>query len=155
MASNYTENLGLCQWEVTDQVLRTEFNEDNAKIDEVLGELRETVARHSGAIAGFGNCQLYYTTYTGDGNAKSRTYTFPAPPAIVFRKGPTFVSIAVRGNPDAFSYEGSTNWGGVLSWSGNSMTVNYIDTTFGGGDYKMGNESGVTYYMVALIDATA
>lgn len=36
MASNYTENFGLCQWEATDQVLRTEFNEDTAKIDAAL-----------------------------------------------------------------------------------------------------------------------
>lgn len=36
MASNYTENYGLCQWEATDQVRREEFNEDNAKIDEAL-----------------------------------------------------------------------------------------------------------------------
>ena len=38
MASNYTENYGLCQWEATDQVLRTEFNEDHAKIDAVLSK---------------------------------------------------------------------------------------------------------------------
>lgn len=36
MASNHTENFGLCQWEATDQVLRTEFNEDNQKIDAAL-----------------------------------------------------------------------------------------------------------------------
>ena len=39
MASNYTENYGLCQWEATDAVLRTDFNEDNAKIDEALNTL--------------------------------------------------------------------------------------------------------------------
>lgn len=36
MASNYTEQYGLCQWEATDQVLRTDFNEDNAKIEAAL-----------------------------------------------------------------------------------------------------------------------
>ena len=36
MASNYTEHYGLCQWEATDQVLRTEFNEDNRKIEAAL-----------------------------------------------------------------------------------------------------------------------
>lgn len=39
MASNYTENYGLCQWEATDQVLRTDFNEDNAKIEAALAGL--------------------------------------------------------------------------------------------------------------------
>ena len=36
MASNYTENYGLCQWEATDHVLREEFNQDHAKIDTCL-----------------------------------------------------------------------------------------------------------------------
>lgn len=36
MASNCTENYGLCQWEATDAVLRTDFNEDNQKIDTEL-----------------------------------------------------------------------------------------------------------------------
>ena len=36
MASNYTENYGLCQWEAMDSFVRTEFNQDNAKIDAAL-----------------------------------------------------------------------------------------------------------------------
>ena len=36
MASNYTEHYDLCQWEATDQVQRTDFNADNAKIDAAL-----------------------------------------------------------------------------------------------------------------------
>lgn len=45
MASNHTENYGLCQWEATDQVLRTDFNEDNAKIDGGLEQLRGAMER--------------------------------------------------------------------------------------------------------------
>jgi len=44
MASNYTSNYNLCQWEANDQVLRTEFNADNAKIDAALGSLASTVS---------------------------------------------------------------------------------------------------------------
>jgi len=36
MASNQTQHLKLCQWEADDEVLRTEFNADNAKIDEAV-----------------------------------------------------------------------------------------------------------------------
>ena len=36
MASNQTSYYGLNQWEATDQVLRTEFNADNQKIDAAL-----------------------------------------------------------------------------------------------------------------------
>ena len=41
MASNYTNNYGLCQWEATDAVLRTDFNQDNAKIEAALAILEE------------------------------------------------------------------------------------------------------------------
>lgn len=37
MASSYTENYGLCQWEAGDAFTRTEFNADNAKLDAALG----------------------------------------------------------------------------------------------------------------------
>ncbi len=36
MASNYTANYGLCQWEPGDKFLREEFNQDNEKMDTVL-----------------------------------------------------------------------------------------------------------------------
>ena len=57
MASGQTQYYELNQWEGRDQVLRTEFNADNARIDRALHELR---AR---------NCQLYMLTYTGRGAA--------------------------------------------------------------------------------------
>lgn len=41
MASNYTEQYNLCQWEATDQVLRTDFNEDNAKLEAALNALQD------------------------------------------------------------------------------------------------------------------
>lgn len=43
MASNHTQNYGLCQWEATDQVLRTDFNEDNQKIEAAFLALREEI----------------------------------------------------------------------------------------------------------------
>lgn len=45
MASNYTENYGLCQWEATDGVLRTDFNEDNTKIDTALKGLSDQLTQ--------------------------------------------------------------------------------------------------------------
>jgi hypothetical protein len=44
MASNYTEHYGLCQWEATDQVLREEFNEDNARIEAALDDVNAQVS---------------------------------------------------------------------------------------------------------------
>ena len=73
MASGQTQYYELNQWEGRDQVLRTEFNADNARIDRALHELR---AR---------NCQLYMLTYTGTGSG-GRSFTFPHRPAAVPRK---------------------------------------------------------------------
>ena len=39
MATNHTEHYQLNQWEPGDKVLRTEFNEDNAKIDGALAAI--------------------------------------------------------------------------------------------------------------------
>ena len=39
MASNHTTNYQLCQWEAADKVLRTDFNQDNAKIDAALAAI--------------------------------------------------------------------------------------------------------------------
>ena len=44
MASNYTEHYDLCQWEATDQVQRTDFNADNAKVDAALAGLAAEVS---------------------------------------------------------------------------------------------------------------
>jgi len=43
MASNYTNNYSLCQWEASDKVLRTEFNADNAKIDAAIAAVDSRV----------------------------------------------------------------------------------------------------------------
>ena len=151
MASNYTENYGLCQWEATDQVLRTEFNEDNAKIDQELGELAKTAAEHSDTLATRGNCQIYSASYTGNGTL-SHSHTFPGQPLAVFISGPYFQLIALRGNSDAFTMEEGNYWGAVLTWNDRTLTVSYHGT-LGGGDSKIGNETGSVYYLVALIDA--
>ena len=44
MASGKTEHYGLSQWEAADQVVRTDFNSDNVKIDDTLHELAQTHA---------------------------------------------------------------------------------------------------------------
>ena len=78
MASNYTENYGLCQWEATDQVLREEFNQDNTKVDAALSNLEEKKAEQS-AMQQLGQRleqlegmpQLLIGSYTGN-NKESR-----------------------------------------------------------------------------------
>ena len=52
MASNYTTNYNLCQWEPTDQVQRVDFNADNIKIDTALATIKAT-ADQADSVAGF------------------------------------------------------------------------------------------------------
>ena len=47
MASNYTEQYGLCQWAPEDSFVRAEFNEDRQKIDTALGGLEKSKAKQS------------------------------------------------------------------------------------------------------------
>ena len=103
MASNQTTNYPLNQWESTDQVLRTDFNADNAKLDAVLAGLAEdvsgkagqtaldalssTVAGHTAAMSGFGNCRIVYGSYTGSGpggSSNPSSLTFDGKPLAVF-----------------------------------------------------------------------
>lgn len=51
MATNYTTNYDLCQWESTDQVLRTDFNADNAKIDAALKANADAISVEAAARA--------------------------------------------------------------------------------------------------------
>ena len=54
MATNHTTHYDLNQWQATDQVLRTDFNADNAKIDAALAGKAETetVSTLQTAVAG-------------------------------------------------------------------------------------------------------
>ena len=156
MASNHTTNYNLNQWEATDKVLRTEFNADNAKIDAALKTNADAIAanaaelgEHAASLLTKGNCQIYHASYAGDGNT-SRTFAFPGVPLIVWTTGPYFQMMAMQGNANAWTLEGGNHWGMEAVWSGNSLTLNYLGT-FAGGDSKMGNEVGSTYYIVALM----
>ena len=67
MSTNHTTNYALCQWLATDQVKRTDFNEDNAKIDAALATIPKIAAG----------------TYTGNG-AASRIIPLGFTPKLVF-----------------------------------------------------------------------
>ena len=165
MSSQKTEHYELNQWLATDQVLRTDFNADNAKIDAALntlagqvsgkadGEafqaLSGTVAEHTAAIAQLGNCQIYTASYTGNGS-DSRTHTFPGPPAAIFISGLHFQLFGLRGDNQALANDWGTQRYVTSNWSGNRLTL----SSAGHPDY-LGNQSGTTYYVVAFIDAAA
>ena len=166
MASNQTTNYQLNQWETTDQVLRTDFNADNAKLDAaltvlaedvnekasqaVLDTLTQTVAGHTALLAQKGNCQVYTTAYTGTGTV-SRTFSFPKQPLLVIIGGPSIYLVAVRGITALLSTENGESNNLTGTWSGTALTVAY-NGNWGGGDRRACNASGSSYRIVALLD---
>lgn len=172
MSTNHTPNYGLCQWEAEDKVLRTDFNADNAKIDgaikavdrrvdgkadsAALDSLGQTVSSLSGTVASqgnrlgaislLGNCQVYATTYTGDGKT-SKSLSFPGYPMFVFiqlmdRTGHiTFIRDARCAAGDYGNNLARPTWSARgLSWV---MDENRTATM---------NDNGSTYAVLALLD---
>lgn len=73
MATNTSEHLGLHLWEPTDQVLRTEFNQNWTKIDTAVNAAQETAEAAQSAAE-----QRPYVigSYTGNGGTQSITLGF-------------------------------------------------------------------------------
>ena len=124
MATNYTSYYQLNQWEPTDQVLHTDFNDDNQKIAAALHTLNTTVQQHTSQlsqqgtqISQKGDCTFYTTTYEGTGE-DTRTLTFPQKPLLLFifdqATGLAFIlaegvqSTAANGYPLKASWSGTT-----------------------------------------------
>ena len=94
-----------------------------------------------------GNCEIYYGTYTGDGQA-SRTLTFSGVPLLVLIQGGNLICRGIRGNEYFMCRTNGT--GGELcwaTWEGSSFTWGSED-----GSYRA-NTEGRTYYVVALMAA--
>ena len=72
MASKQTANYGLSQWEAGDQVLRADFNADNAKIDAALNELAQE--------------RICMGSFVGDGT-NGRVVELPFTPKLVLLLG--------------------------------------------------------------------
>ena len=132
MASNYTEYYDLCQWEATDQVQRTDFNADNAKID--------------AALAGKGNCRLYTGSYVGTGT-KEQSFTFPAKPYFAAIMGGSFFIIMAHGITSTVSLSSFRQTSVDIAWTGNTASWEVHNY-----DQDACNLENVTYQVVALLD---
>ena len=157
MASNYTTNYQLNQWEAGDQVLRTDFNQDNQKIDAALKSQADSIAANAATLAeqatmlaGKGNCQIQITAYAGD-DSTSRTLTFDGPPKFVFIMSSNSWIMAIS---DAATATGYYNTNGTwirptLIWNGNSLM--FSNTA----PHLMCNMGEYTYSVMALIEREA
>ena len=172
MASNYTSNYGLCQWEPSDKVLRSEFNGDNAKLDaaikavdsrvdgkastSALNSLKNTVSSLSTTVSGQGNtlgkkgnCQVAVTSYTGNGQ-DTRTHTFPKKPVMFFIIGNALMFVGY-GSTWAMNHDGS--FAINTAWSGTSVTLSVNAIT--NQARAIANVNGKTYQIIALYNQEA
>ena len=162
MASNYTENYGLCQWEATDQVLRTEFNKDNAKVDEALkGTADVAQAAQVLAQAAYSpeNSPFVVGSYTGNGTAKRKIELGFTPKAVLVfgyqgqtytDSGHLFGGLAVTGCNAAGTQEGTTSWKGQNTIAAVAENGFYVGLNSESGIKVWSNYSGFTYMYIAF-----
>ena len=159
MSSQKTEHYELNQWLATDQVLRTDFNADNEKIDAALAALDSgkaaaaavvtlteevdmlttTVASHTNQLVHMGSCVLYSTTYSGDGQL-TRTHSFPHKPSLIFLSRSQTASDArllLRGIPDNSP---------TVTWNDASVTLD------GNSRVSIFNDYNTTYFLFAILE---
>ena len=172
---NRTANYNLCQFEAGDQVQRTDFNEDNAKIDAAIAA--EASARQSGdsslssrisslsstvsgkasqsalntlknQVAKLGNCQIHCFTYTGTGQFGASN-----PTQVTFTKKPLFFYIAALDgfatgsghNPIVRVQVGSNAAQSDATWSGSRLSF----FSHNNAGFQL-NMNGRTYYVTAF-----
>ena len=128
---DYTQNLHLPQWEETDRIMRTDFNDAMSKLD--------------AAIANAGNCKIVTGSYVGAGSflaEHANTLTFPGTPYVVMINGRTMLMV----RPLSTAHNTSTQGGVVVTWGDNS--VSWYSTAL---PTHQCNEGGVTYQYIALL----
>lgn len=151
-SSNFTENLGLCEWTGSDRPKRADFVADNGIIDRVLGghvadsAIHMTAQEKDKALEGWKSF-----SYAGDGNA-TRTIVLDFSPkfAVVFKRGAAPVEfdngvLSVNTALGAYGAGGSTG----ISITGGGVSVTQ-QTAAENGRRVCLNENGCQYYGIAL-----
>ena len=147
MSTNHTTNYNLNQWEATDKVLRTEFNEDNAKIDAALKANADAAAAIQAKL---GNCRIEHSTYVGDGNAGSgypTGLTFSdEPPVLVVVVGRDSKLLALHSETQSsFSMDGGLF---QVSWTDSGVTWWHVSNP-----NSQFNAYGTTYHVLMIYTA--
>jgi len=138
----HTPNYNLNQWDPTDRILRSDFNEDNAALDAAL-------SAHDAALAKRGNCSVETFSYTGTG-----TYGDAHPTIIHFRALPKAYFIL---NGVFLAGAGGDRFGRVMAYNQGAVN-NTVDTSWSGSTLRIistsaitqANVSGLKYTVVAF-----
>lgn len=134
-----TPNIGLKRWEGGDRVLHSEFNDNWDKIDAAL------TAK---------NCQIYTTTYIGQGPGIKQTLTFPHKPMAIFIMNgkwdsPFILTVGFRGAPHLLCMTNSNgNLVTSVEWGERSVTWPPCNAS----EIASGNRKDHSYAVLALLD---
>lgn len=157
---NKTANFQLTQWEKTDRIMMEDFNRDNAAIDTALKSNADKAAALQTTLAGAGNCEIVYGSYTGNGQ-----YGSGQPNTLNFAHKPVFVCVQQKTNPDtsteyalrmirdsvwANGTEDNYTYSQIVTWGANSVSWYSVDPNFAAQQF---NESGKIYQYIALLEA--
>ena len=154
MASHQTTNFQLCQWEADDEVLRTDFNSDNLKIENALSAIKMV------ADVAFTpeNSPIAAGSYVGNGAVKRKIELGFTPKAVLVMRRDG-LSVVLGGG---YSYYGGLAVAGSdANTEGNKTGTTWNDEetviaiTEGGfyvnsGTWIHTNTSGDTYHYIAL-----
>lgn len=159
MASNHTEHFSLNQWQADDQVKRTDFNEDNAKIDAALNDLSGGLAEKATTAALEALSKklaampcLVTGTYTGDGT-DSRLISLGFQPKallVMIEEGYSarpytddyYGGLALPGKPVCLQTSYGTNY--ILTIESKGFRVYYNRDR-----YILSNQKDTNYYYLA------
>ena len=143
-SSNYTSNLGLCNWAATDCPKRADFVSDNQIIDSTLGGHIADTAAHLTAAEKTKALQPYTTViYSGDGTDNRAITTDFAPSMVMVYKKNAAPAAAESGNIAV-----NSGTAGV-SVSSTGFVVRQQSTASGGMRYSL-NETGCQYFAVVF-----
>lgn len=144
MASGQTSNYGLNQWAAEDKVLREEFNQDNAKIDEAMHELQANVMRTAvGSYVGSGQ----------HGSSAPNHLEFDFVPKVIIivadeknimENGTVLITGQRNSAGIGTAYSGSNCLNLSISWAGTGLSWYSLNAS------SQLNEADTTYFYFAL-----
>ena len=162
MATNQTTNYQLNQWEPTDQVLRTDFNADNAKVDAALASKANQTAldKLSGSLEDLsqrtdmletqivkcGTCKLESFSYVGTGDNVT-TLQFTHKPLLFAIQGADGILWAGVSSGKSISVIQGINvyiGDSTVYWEGAQVSISGLNAS-----YQM-NEAGISYWVFAF-----
>ena len=152
MASNHTQHYALNRWDLEDQIIMDDFNDDNAKIDAALHDNAAALSALQTALGTGGRtARIAYGSYMGDG-----AYGPEHPSSLAFDFTPVFVLIAENDNHDKSPMlrgctETNSTYGGsiTLAWTDRGVSW-YTSTGVTNPHLNQNNRNNEVYYWIAI-----